>query len=203
MVWWNLFGPRPPRKEDERVLPWWTVTKIRPFGNPLESDPMREGVKAVAVGAVTGPIHSLVLGWYLDPKTMLEYVKRDALRRGGLYAMVGGAFIYTRAALAQTREKNDLWNIWGAASVSGVIMGLRAGHPGRFFFRALFMPAVFTFMYSTFMTLEYGSTMRMEDKIAYRQTGFTRIPKRDPYAERWKAIVARGDGEPYVAPALE
>ena len=33
--------------------------------------------------------------------------------------------MYTRAALAQSREKNDLWNIWGAATVSGVIMGLR------------------------------------------------------------------------------
>ena len=81
---WSLFS-RPPRKEDHRAHPFFEWTRFEPFSNPLEADAVREGIKAIALGAAAGPVHSLFIGWWFNPNTMLDYMKKDALKRGALY----------------------------------------------------------------------------------------------------------------------
>ncbi|KAJ3300331.1 hypothetical protein HK104_001749 [Borealophlyctis nickersoniae] len=164
--------------------------------NLIEADLGTEVGKAAVGGAAAGLLHALGLTFWFGEGS--QYLKQQAAYRIPFFAGITTAFIGTRVASAKLREKDDAWCSSIAGFVAGALIGLRTGKPVRVAYSSIGLGFLAGFADNNIRIARRVLPMKHEERMQATYAALASSHPRDPFAERWKEICDRGEGEPYV-----
>ncbi|KAI8824349.1 uncharacterized protein EV422DRAFT_565045 [Fimicolochytrium jonesii] len=146
----------------------------------LEASPFTEAVKVGSLGVFAGALSSAAFQWWIAAPR--HEVLKEAGRGAGFFGVAGAAFYGTQVAVAQFREKDDMWNAPVGGAVVGALIGLRSGKLSHVVAHSIFLPII----------IAGAEWARLETSLARGEKkpddGFFKWPRRDPYKQRWEEI---------------
>ncbi|KAJ3036982.1 hypothetical protein HDV00_002174 [Rhizophlyctis rosea] len=225
--------PRLVPGEEPNKLPLWYMSVWKKIHimpqNPVEDSPLQEATRGAIIGAASGVTSAFLLGvWHNSPmwsrwkdNRTLTTIGRDMVGKSvywceyaqGWVAIVGSIFMGAYTFAANTRQKDDEWNVAIASFIASIPVGLKyliqtnnsppphtnktAGKPSRFLFTLATLPPAVTFFW------EVLSAPGFPNKEDYLRVGMgyarpdnhfqPAFPRRDPFAIREAEMRANGE----------